>query len=485
MDPDVIQEFKAVHSLKEAEELPMQHITAANTFEADGKMYSLDGLTPVNVFTAGATYMADGEEMESLPEPAAFLKMEGEDMLLVTQDVKKDKMRTIDIVHTDGSTTYMEELSEGVVATVLPESRDRDTLNKFVMAHREIDENGDVKYEDEMEQVEADESNNDWTRKLFESAGVDTDEKRKLQSGCSSFRVIEVAIAYESSYCSDMGGASNANAAVQQIVAKASTLYQNNFCAKIEISHLEGFCNSGSDPYRAGVLLNNSGCGSTGLLDFFASFWSSNRGSISRDSAHLFSGTGLECSGNSCVIGCATRPSLCSSSTSYGVNFITFNNDSQMQANLFAHELAHNAGTFSKCDSIGLNSFRNSMLTISLARRQVLLTTPPQTALSSLWSQASTVDPTALASNPETPLLTTSTPEAASVLCLLAHLVLPQDLPPQDLPPQDLPPQLLPPQLLRLAHHVDVAHVRHLFSSVMLVVTVVWIESTGLSRPKE
>jgi hypothetical protein len=350
MAPDVIQKFKAGHSLKEAEELPMQQITPSNTFEADGKMYSLDGLTPVNVFTAGATYMENGVEMSTLPEPAAFLKMEGEDMVLVSHNSQKSKMRTIDIVHADGSITYMEELAAGVVATVLPEARDRDTLKKFVMAHREIDE--------------ADESNNEWTRKLFGSAGVDTDDERKLQSGCSSFRVIEVAIAYESSYCSYMGGASNSNTAVQQIVARASTLYQNNFCSKIEISHLEGFCNSGSDPYRAGVLLNNSGCGSTGLLDFFASFWSSNRESISRDSAHLFSGTGLECSNNSCVIGCATRPSLCSSSSSYGVNYITFNNDSQMQANLFAHELAHNAGTFSRDASTGQKPFQNAILTI-------------------------------------------------------------------------------------------------------------------------
>lgn len=345
MAPDLIQKFKTGHFLKDADDLPMQQITTANTFEADGKMYSLDGLTPVNVFTTGATYMEDGAEVDSLPEPAAFLKEEGDDTLLVTQDFNKDKMRTIDIVHTDGSTTYMEEMLEGVVATVRPESRDRESLKKFVMAHREIDENGDVTYEDEMGEVEADESANDWTRKLLESAGETTGEERNLQSGCSSFRVIEVAIAYESSYCSAVGGASNANAAVQQIVARASTLYENNFCGKIEISHLEGFCNADSDPYRAGVLLNNSGCGRIGLLDFFANFWRTNRASITRDSAHLFSGTGLECTGNSCVIGCATRPSLCSSSSSYGVNFITFNRDSQMQANLFAHELAHNAGT--------------------------------------------------------------------------------------------------------------------------------------------
>jgi hypothetical protein len=378
--PDTIKKFKKSHSLKEAGDLPMQELTASSTFNVDGKKFSLENLTPMNVFTAGATYMADGEEVEKLPRPSAFTKKQGDDMMIVTKSAtKKDKMRSIDIIHGDGSVTYMEEVAEGVVATVLPDSRDRDTLKKFVMAHREVGEDGEVKYEDEMAKAEAEGGGDTETdaggfwRKLLDHRDGDHQPKgnaRKLQNGaCTSFKVIEVAIAYESSYCSDMGSASNANAAVQQIVARASTLYQNNFCTKIEISHLEGFCNSGSDIYREGVLLNNSGCGSTGLLDFFASFWSSNRRSISRDSAHLFSGTGLECSNNSCVIGCATRPSLCSSSSSYGVNYITFNNDSQMQANLFAHELAHNAGTFSRDASTGLKPFQNAILTISFPPR--------------------------------------------------------------------------------------------------------------------
>jgi hypothetical protein len=131
------------------------------------------------------------------------------------------------------------------------------------------------------------------------------------------------------------------------------------------------------------------------------------------------------------------------------------------------------------------------MLTISLARRQVLLMMAGQTALSSLWSQASTVVPTALANSQETPLPTISTPEAASTLMTQDHRA--RNLPPplvRNLPPPlvrnplrqlaQSPPLLRLPLVLHLQMHLVVAMLAHLlFSSVMLVVTVVLIGSTG------
>mmetsp|Transcript_13782 Transcript_13782/g.22820 ORF Transcript_13782/g.22820 Transcript_13782/m.22820 type:complete len:736 (+) Transcript_13782:43-2250(+) len=400
---DVIKKFMAEHNLKEGEDLPMQQITSSNTFQADGKMFSLNDLMPVDVFTADATYWEDGEPM-TLPAASTFVKENGDDTVVVTKGGSKDGMRSIDIVHSDGSVTYMEEVSDGVVATVLPETRDRDSLQKFVMGHMDVDDDGEI--EDDGDDDHDAEGGHEW-RKLSKEYDFTVEHKgengRMLQAGCSAFRIIDVAIAYESSFCSAMGGSENANAAVQQIVSRASVVYQRNLCTKIQISHMEGFCTAASDPYREGVMLNNSGCSGGGLLGFFSNFWSVRRESIRRDAAHLFSGTGLECANDRCVIGCASARSLCQSSRSYGVNFITFNRDGQMQSNLFAHELGHNAGSthdpttssfefimeptinggangFSQPSRNSISSFLDSRSCISVEQANPTAPTPPAPA---------------------------------------------------------------------------------------------------------
>lgn len=91
--------------------------------------------------------------------------------------------------------------------------------------------------------------------------------------------------------------------------------------------------------------MNLSGCGNEGLLDFFQAFWNVNRVSVSRDAAQLFSGTGLECDSDGCVIGCAFRGATCYyPAWSYGVNFVSYTSNRMEQSNLVAHELGHNIG---------------------------------------------------------------------------------------------------------------------------------------------
>merc|ERR1740124_1872910 len=91
------------------------------------------------------------------------------------------------------------------------------------------------------------------------------------------------------------------------------------------------------------VDLNQSGCGTPGLLQGFVNYWNDNRSSINRDVAQLFSGTGLECSGGRCVIGCAYIGQLCNI-FSYGVNYATFSGNANSVEVLVAHELGHNCG---------------------------------------------------------------------------------------------------------------------------------------------
>jgi hypothetical protein len=328
---EVMDNFMTEHHMMKGVSLPMQKISKRNTIKVNGAVHSLDNLIPMNVFSSDATYLDEGVP-KPLPMAATFMKVEGDSTMLVTKEGPRGNVKTIDITYTDGSNMYMEEVSNGVLAVMLPEARDKEAMKQFIMADPQVS-------------GESGGTSSDPGRKLTKDYDSSLNEnERHLQSGCSSLQVIDIAIAYDSSFCAKAGGSGNANNAVQQIVARASTLYQNNFCGKIQISHMEGFCDPNTDPYAAGVRLNQSGCGNSGLLQFFSGYWSTNRGSVRRDTAHLFSGTGLECSNDGCVIGCANVANLCSSSSSYGVDYIAFSSDGQMQANLFAHELAHNAG---------------------------------------------------------------------------------------------------------------------------------------------
>ena len=324
---EIIDTFMARHHMKKGASMPLQKISKQNTIKVKGTEHSLDNLIPLNVFSSDATYMFNGRKQKSLPAVSNYIKVDGDSTMVVTKG-PGGNVQMVDITYADGSHEYLEEISNGILAMILPEARDKVALQQFIFAEPKVlGENRRLNP----------------GRKLMKEYDSSVDE-RQLQSGCTSLKVIEIAIAYESSFCARKGGETNAANAVQQIVAIASNLYQNNFCCKIQISYMEGFCNPTIDPYKASVILNKSGCSGNGLLTFFSSFWSKNRRSVKRDSAHLFSGTGLECSNNGCVIGCGYIKAICDSVYGYAVNYITFTSDVQMQTILFAHELGHNAG---------------------------------------------------------------------------------------------------------------------------------------------
>ena len=159
---------------------------------------------------------------------------------------------------------------------------------------------------------------------------------RRLQ--CQE-REIEVAVAIESSFCAAVGGPANARTVVENIMADVSVEYEmTGLCMKVTISHYEEHCDPANDPYKPGVDLNQSGCGSSGLLQFFQNYWNANRQGVQRDLAELFSGTGLECNGG-CVIGCAYVASSCNLSGAYGVNWVSYTTNAVGRSNLIAHEV--------------------------------------------------------------------------------------------------------------------------------------------------
>ena len=86
--------------------------------------------------------------------------------------------------------------------------------------------------------------------------------ERNLQNSCTFYREVEVAVAVESSFCQTFGEA-YVDFWVQRIMADVAADYQRDgLCFTVVVSHYEKHCDPETNPYREGVLMNKSGCGS-------------------------------------------------------------------------------------------------------------------------------------------------------------------------------------------------------------------------------
>jgi Metallo-peptidase family M12 len=327
-------------------------------------VYGLSDLQVVDVYSSDAQYILDGEPipLPSVLESRTLIGKSAQGETIMITRGSSDKIRTLDIFGHDGSDEYMATIKPGVLATINPDDLDLESLKKFTMgdmAFMDADPDADYYYDDDEAYERAlggfslpeGRYLRTTTKKQQEvvSPGGDMVSSvgdRSLQStGCSSLRVVEVAVAFDSTFCAKQGGEQATRQEVERIVARASMMYQQQgVCTKVVISHMEGFCSSSQDPYRAGVDANTSGGGVCGLLGSFQQYWQANRGSVRRDAAHLFYARDL--AGG--AVGCAFVSALCSTGSGYGANEMEFSTDQQRRAITFAHELGHNIGTYDK-----------------------------------------------------------------------------------------------------------------------------------------
>ena len=160
---------------------------------------------------------------------------------------------------------------------------------------------------------------------------------RALQSvDCPSYRVIELAIAYDTSFCSFFGGKAAADRKVQTIISGVSDMYkQKGLCMMVVMSHLEGYCDPAVDPYREMLEANNANACS--VLYPLQQFWADERADVQKDAVHLFHGYNLPTN----TIGCAFVSVLCGD-YALAVNEISYTTNQGLQNILVAHELGHN-----------------------------------------------------------------------------------------------------------------------------------------------
>lgn len=170
-----------------------------------------------------------------------------------------------------------------------------------------------------IEQKEHDNGNNDIHR-------------HRLANSCNDeYRVIEVGVTTESSFCDFVNGESNVETTINSIMAGVAFEYEVDvLCFTARMSYRESFCDESSDPLRQAVQKHNAMI----LLLSFSMHWNKNKGSVERDLAVLISGTALqeiECPddpGKTCkLIGMARGiGTSCTDANkqSYAINYVTF-----------------------------------------------------------------------------------------------------------------------------------------------------------------
>mmetsp|Transcript_4214 Transcript_4214/g.9882 ORF Transcript_4214/g.9882 Transcript_4214/m.9882 type:complete len:583 (+) Transcript_4214:178-1926(+) len=326
-EEEEVAKLKQEHMLLANSNLPRQRITASGDFKANGRTYSVNDLQPLNVFTYNATIMVDGEPQpleDDCSRSRLFMSKgdHGETILVSREGGKEDTngtIKSIDVLGHDGTEEFLQALSDGSLVSIRQQDVDRQKLKGLSIGGIRGDED-----------------------ELILDPNIDDTGNRKLQQGCSSYKVVEVAIAYDSSFCSQVadGSPDTARSVVEAAIARAALLFEE-ICIRVKLSHLEGYCTASLDPYQAAMMTNDIGCGSRrGALQVFQDIWQTSRTNINRDTAHLFYGTNFPGS----AIGCASTPALCDS-RSYGVNQMSVSSNPTFRGNLFAHELGHNMGS--------------------------------------------------------------------------------------------------------------------------------------------
>jgi len=350
---DDIDELKNSYGLKKDSILRIQEIYPSNMFMVNGRKYMLDKLERVEIFSKNGIYMLDGKE-QVIPEAKVFSKVEDDKQILVLFDWE-NRLKSILIFDKATGTTVAELVatSEKYLVTLTNDDFDYGELNdkyKFPKDDDELSTNHSI-LEDVKTNHQQIPTNNSFLELMATNQEVNKTNFSKRLSifrKCEEYQIIEIAVDYESSFCSHHGGADESFEAFVAVIAATSVKYQQQgLCRKIFVSHLNAHCNTETDPYLDIVAQNLSGCGGYGLLTYFGDSLRNNTNITKRDASILFSGTGLECDEQEkerCIVGCANLSTLCDNDVAYGVTYVTFVNSTDFRATLVAHELGHVSG---------------------------------------------------------------------------------------------------------------------------------------------
>lgn len=322
--PDiVVEKFIEDFGLVENATLTFQQISSQNTFVYNKKIFHLDEALPFTLSSPDAIYSHNGVSSNNFPRPN-IVKLEDDEDIVTIRKHADGEVKMIFIVNKDtGMASEIQNIHPGILATI--QTGDYAEV-PFILAEDETDFTR--------------------TEKRPKMTRANSEDFSDQNEECSRYSVLELAVAYESSFCAYYGrNATRADEEVVSIVSLVSSRYQQrNLCVKVVLSYLEGYCDPDVDPYKEAVDLGESGCSRPGLTTFFRNYWNANNPTIRRGVANLFSGSILECTNIGCVAGCAYKSTTCNRTEAYGVVYATYDDSDILKSTLVAHELGHNHG---------------------------------------------------------------------------------------------------------------------------------------------
>lgn len=163
----------------------------------------------------------------------------------------------------------------------------------------------------------------------IEGLSGDVDKARS-----TSLSTVQIATETDNEYVSALGGAAAANSDIMTIVNQIDGVYQAELGLAFQVVLQNTY--SGADPY--------SGTTDAGaMLTEFQNYWNANRGSVTRDVAHMWTGRDM----NGSTIGIGYVGVVCAS-TSYSYGVSQRYTSAPQRYILTAHELGHN---FNACHS--------------------------------------------------------------------------------------------------------------------------------------
>lgn len=301
-----------------------QQISSANTIKAFDLEYSLDSLQPSSIFKQNATYLFNGQYTH-LPSSSVYEKDYDDEIILASYNNKQEIHSVIVQDRVRRQTAELKTVGDNKLATI----DNNEHANNVSPGLRNM-------FKTTISTISSVIRSriNDPTQATNDAQAMN----ETVTHHCTEYDVIDIAIAYDTSYCNTVGGRENAEVEIASVVSLVSKMYQQNgLCMKVEISYLEGYCEIENDPY-SGLMSQN--LDSSSLLFEFRKYWNQNRQDVHRTVAHLFTATGM----SDKYIGRGYGATICMKASAYSVNQITWSPSLQRKAALVAHELGHNVG---------------------------------------------------------------------------------------------------------------------------------------------